>query len=260
MNNTFDISRFGQLFLKDLRSIYPLFGRVLIALSLIPLGSWLWCLLTNNYAVSPDGRQNTAFIIMMIVLMISPAILYGNCNRMKKGIHFAMLPASKLEKLLSMILITLVVCPALFLVATLLVDTLLTLLPFGPFEEWFWQSRSFGFVFVLAEMGAELGGSAYYVALTNLLLVSSLFVFTNTVFQHRKALNTILWIIILSFVASLLGLRFFEYYAEWLYEVMTSYVEPGNLSQVLWIGGTVQLLVGILLYACAGWRLKKMCY
>ncbi len=246
--------------MKDLRSIYPLFGRALIALSLIPLGSWLWCLLTNNYAVSPDGRQNTTFIIMMIVLMISPAILYGNCNRMRKGIHFAMLPASKLEKYLSMILVTAVVCPVLYIVATLLVDMLLTLLPFGPFEEWFWESDSFGFVYLLSEIGAGVGVSALYVTLANLLLTSSLFMFTNTIFKKNKALNTILWCIILSFVLSLFGIRFMADYAQWLANVMLEWMTEDRMIRALWIGGTVQLLAAVGLYAWGGRRLKKMCY
>ncbi len=260
MNNTFDIHRFGQLFLKDLRSIYPLFGRVLIGLALVPLFCWTWNALMNGYTIPPDGRQNTTFIIMMIVLMISPAILYGNCNRMKKGIHFAMLPASKLEKYLSMILVTAVVCPVLYVVATLLVDMLLTLLPFGPFEGWFWESDSFGFVYLLSEVGAEVGGSASYVLLTNLLLTSSLFMFTNTIFKKNKALNTILWCIILSFVLSLLGINFMANYAQWFADVLLQWIEEGSITDALCIGGSIQLLAAVGLYAWGGLRLKNMCY
>ena len=72
--------------------------------------------------------------------MVTPSRMYRTCNLQKEGIYYAMLPASKLEKYLSMLLFTIVVCPLLCFLGGMVLDYFLTLLPFGPYNKWLWQT------------------------------------------------------------------------------------------------------------------------
>ena len=67
--------------------------------------------------------------------MQAPSRVYGKVNWEKEGVSFAMLPASSLEKFLSMVFFCVVVTPLLLFFGGFLVDTLLSLLPFGHYDE-----------------------------------------------------------------------------------------------------------------------------
>ena len=117
MNNVFDIKRFGNYFLYDLRR-----ARNNYALSLLITGTLfisifvvfeLFSLIfTQEIQPLPDAiKYMSLFVALCIVIIGSGAKLYGSLTEKRAGSDFLMLPASTLEKWLSMALVVCVVLP-----------------------------------------------------------------------------------------------------------------------------------------------------
>ncbi len=264
MNNTFDFSRFKKVLVKDLRNLVPTFGRVLLGLALLPMAFWLLNLLTEPFDyTSAETRQFYIIAIATITLALAPSFVYGNCNRMKKGIHFAMLPASKLEKYLSMIVVTLVVAPVAVMLAAALIDLLLTLLPFGSYREWLWSTQGTDYVQIEIAMMTGVDYTLFYL-LVSAVSTGGLYMFTNTLFKKHKVISTILWCLLIGWVFSMVFMgvvvnnieNFEERVEAW---AMTVSVEQFG-ARFYWIFTLSQLLVGIGFYVWGGLRLKKMRY
>ena len=225
MNNTFEWSRFCKVVRKDFSNIWQNAGTSLLIITLLPILAWLlwWALsgIEEMPAIVPEVRW--CFIAGSVILaaMVSPSRMYRTANLQKEGIYFAMLPASKLEKYLSMLLFTIVVCPLLCFLGGMVLDYFLTLLPFGPYNKWLWQtdyladaldgyhglvSGAFPNVDENTMMLVQVFTPwkvVLYALLCHLSYVA-LFLFTNTIFKKHKVLQTLLWTWLISFVLNLI--------------------------------------------------------
>ena len=134
MNNTFSFKRFIKLLGKDNNMYLRNFGTSIIVFSCMPAVFWIFNLL---FGTTTHPVVRFAFICMMvaIAMMIVPAKVYGNANLSREGVGFAMLPASSLEKFLSMFIHCAILTPFIIFCWAHVVDLLLSLFPFGGFEE-----------------------------------------------------------------------------------------------------------------------------
>ena len=109
----FDFRRFGKYFESDVRTCWANFGLSLMTISvLVPVVLYV-AVATLNMISSyswdgPDtGLRLTAFIIALICLVVSmPVKCYGDITEKRYGSFWLTLPASRLEKFISMILMT----------------------------------------------------------------------------------------------------------------------------------------------------------
>ena len=119
-----------------------------------------------------------------------------------------MLPASKLEKYLSMLLMTLVICPLLTFCGAFVVDTLITFLPLHVNEGYLWQIDSllghFG-INPYEGLPAIYSVRAYMVAIFGYILFAMAFVFGNTLFRKSKTALTMLCLFGIGFVVSVVS-------------------------------------------------------
>ena len=131
MNNTFEWSRFCKVVRKDFSNIWQNAGTSLLIITLLPILAWLlwWALsgIEEMPAIVPEVRWCFIAGSVLLAAIVSPSRMYRTCNLQKEGIYFAMLPASKLEKYLSMLLFTIVICPLLCFVGSMVLDYFLTL-------------------------------------------------------------------------------------------------------------------------------------
>lgn len=133
MNNTFSAKRFGNYFLYDLRRLWAGAGLPLLILSLMPLILWFFTgvygvLITHHWVLPPlDARIACVVAAMFIGSLMLPSRVYGYLTDKRAGSEWLMIPASRLEKFLSMILVTIVVIPLVFVCLTLLSDGALSL-------------------------------------------------------------------------------------------------------------------------------------
>ena len=119
-SNTFNFNRFWRYFKFDFDAFVSRYGISLLVMSSLGLSAELFC---GFFSFIFGGEWHGMWgilrgmmfaIVAIIVLITAPAKLYGYVTDRKEGSAFLMLPASRLEKYVSMILITGVVVPLLF--------------------------------------------------------------------------------------------------------------------------------------------------
>ena len=273
MNNTFDWTRFCAVVRKDFNNIWQHFGLTMLIITLLPLAAWLfwWGINSINYIspIVPEVRWYMIYGCLLLAMIMAPSRMYRTCNLPKEGIYFAMLPASKLEKYLSMILISIFVCPLIVLFGGIVLDLLLTLLPFGPYEHWIWESQIIGDVLYQPIVDDAVLGSFFspgrLIPMTILSTIStgSIFLFTSTIFKKHKVLLTILWIWLIEFVFQILLIPVFGSLVlnpEWI-EKLDNGINPiAFANNWYWIGIVLNIVFGGLFLWWAGYRLKRMKY
>lgn len=129
--NTFNFNRFGKFLASDLRHCLANYGLSMLLMSMMGLiiyiGTVTMGLVFNGAWDGPGvGFRLTVFIITMFVLMTSmPVKCYGGLTDKKTGSAWLMLPVSRLEKYLSMIINTVFIIPLATGAVYVLVDSLL---------------------------------------------------------------------------------------------------------------------------------------
>ncbi|MBQ3612544.1 MAG: hypothetical protein II989_00480 [Bacteroidales bacterium] len=119
-NDIFNFRRFGKYFASDLRTCWVNYGLSLLTISTIfPIGTYF---LTNTFNLvlnstwdGPDiGLRSFIFIVATICMVVTmPVKCYGKITEKQYGSFFLTLPASRLEKFVSMFLMTCIIAPVL---------------------------------------------------------------------------------------------------------------------------------------------------
>lgn len=215
MNTTFDIKRFGNVLRHDALSYLQNFGWTLVVLFAIPILIWsiLYVGMDDPDALMNYERYGFLLVLAIIAMILAPSRLYKNANDSRKGIQFAMLPASNLEKFLSMSIYCLVVTPILYLVGAVAIDCILTLIPgnnpYGGFV--------FRDIFHTNIVMVELTDDLYLLPLPFyqvflLLSYVSIFMFTNMIFKKRKVSKTIGILALIGIIFMVIFIRVMLYY------------------------------------------------
>ncbi len=133
MNNIFDIKRFGQYFLYDLRRAKNNYGLSLLLMGLIPIILYivgqLFSLITGSGILElPDVMKFMGiYIVLFVVILGAGTKIYGFVTEKRAGSDFLMLPASTFEKWLSMVLIVCVALPVVLFALLFVSDGLMGL-------------------------------------------------------------------------------------------------------------------------------------
>ena len=267
MKDNFKWSRFGQLLWHDIKNIWPRFGLTMLCLLLIPVALFIltWIFTGRLGTTTISVRASWIALITLLVVIMAPSRLYKNSNESGSGLYFAMLPASKIEKYISMLLVTMVICPLIFLLSSLVIDTLLWLIGMIDGDEtgaiWSLFSYSDQFIYYNTSMGI---GSLILSIVISYLCTQSIFLFTSTIFKSHKVTKTILWLLLIGFVMSVivmpimmsLGIN----YSENIYMYLSESDVAKMVSNVYIINLVLEALFAIGLYIWTGFRLKNMKY
>ena len=133
MNNTFSFNRFKNLLLKDGKMYIRNFGTSLIVWCCLNAIFWIFNLLFGTSS-DPMFRFGMLCTWTALAMMMVSSKVYGTANLSREGVGFAMLPASSLEKFVSMFLYCAIVTPIVVFFGGYLVDAFLSIFPFGGFE------------------------------------------------------------------------------------------------------------------------------
>ena len=151
MNNSFDIKRFGKMLRHDVRRCSPAYGTVWAMMISLLFFTPLMTFIHNATDVFEGGADASYRLAMMSFVTIIfatslPIQLYANLDKKKRnsGIYFAMLPASKLEKYLSIAILSLVVVPVALMTVNVGIDTLLVAVHAPYYSQYLWQSALVG--------------------------------------------------------------------------------------------------------------------
>ena len=264
MNNTFNIQRFGKILKHDGLNFFPNFILSLAILWAIPVVIYLFTALMptdgTKQIYDAMSRVNVIDALLKIAIIIAPAILYKTCNDSRKGIGYAMLPASTLEKFLSMVIYCVIVTPIIYVAGSLAIDTILTLFN-GPYKD-FAASLYFD-KFSQIEYSFEQHGTkvmlddALPIFINNLspafmrvlsilgtLMLSSIFMFGNMIFKKRKT-GKMIGILILLFIIFMI--IFINYVAN--NEALANYFEQINEDNVSeFIIRLIRIMMNVALY------------
>ncbi len=134
MNNTFAFNRFKNLLLKDGKMYVRNFGTSLIVWCSLNAIFWIFNLLFGSETMPPI-RFGMLCTWTALAMMMVPSKVYGNANLLREGVGFAMMPASSLEKFVSMFVYCAVVTPIVVFFGGYLIDAFLSVFPFGGFEK-----------------------------------------------------------------------------------------------------------------------------
>ena len=219
MNNTLDIKRFGKVLRRDGLNFFPNLILSLAILWAIPVVIYLFTSLmptdgTKN-VFDAFGRINIIETLTKIAIIIAPARLYQYCNDSRKGIGYAMLPASTLEKFLSMVIYCVIVTPIVYVAGALAIDSILALFN-GPYDEFAQIDSSIAnhdvagllddtwpiFVKNLSPTFLRI------LSLLGLLTLSSIFMFGNMIFKKRKTGKMIGILILLAIIIMIISINY----------------------------------------------------
>lgn len=117
-NDIFNFSRFGKYFASDIRTCWSNFGLSLLTIAfLFPIATYFITTAFNFVLHStwdgPDmGVRVFVFAVAMLCLIITmPVKCYGRITEKQYGAFWLMLPASRLEKFISMFIMTCIIVP-----------------------------------------------------------------------------------------------------------------------------------------------------
>lgn len=134
MESTVSVNnRFGRYFRSDLSAAISNFGISLLVFSTMAATTELFnglfsLMLSGEWQGMTTALRIVLFTVFgVIMLLSSPAKLYGHLTDRKEGTAFLMLPASRFEKYLSMVLITCIIVPLFFAAVYLSLDALVCL-------------------------------------------------------------------------------------------------------------------------------------
>lgn len=222
MSNTFHFPRFVNYLRFDLSRMWKnhtktailLGGGSLLVYLLVGIGGLLF---NFHWAVASEPFRFIGIFFALAVLQLYMARIYGFVTDRKEGSDFLLIPASTLEKWLSMLLIALVVIPLLFFVVYFAVDGLICLVDprageslFSLVLNGFSELRAGmpAFNEVLARKGLPYNygiGSLIVPFLLSMMFNYLYYLLCGLVFKRHKILNAILVAMAVSAVVSLLA-------------------------------------------------------
>lgn len=234
MNDTFSFNRFAAVLKKDFADYIRRLG-ITMLLCVLVSSFFFWIIsVVYHTDVSPNARMSMMVVVTVLAVMAAPSRVYGKANKPCEGVTFAMLPASALEKFLSMFVLCSLLTPVVCYAGNMLVDALLTLLPLGGFHD-----------FVAFP---DVNLTTWTFAVLWFLLISSFFMFGNMLFKNLKLGKLVLAILAFLFVVvcmsqSHLFLKAME-----------------TLATHSWMPYVVLIALDAAFYYCAFLRIKHVRY
>ena len=261
MNDIFDFNRFWTYFKYDLKQMWRNHSKAAIMIggaSAIFYVIWVLCsLVFTQHWTSPIiyARMGVLFLAFAI-LELYMVRTYGHLTEKKAGSNWLMVPASKAEKFVSMLLIVCIVIPLLFFVVYFVLDGFLSLV-----DPTYGQALFTGFTGVyskliegITELGAE---SPITFTPSSLIFPSIVSVFCNFLYFHlcgicfkkNKLVGAIAILFGLSLVMSLLTGIFVP---QW---IKSGVADLDDLQVARWFTGVMNfsVILTCLITVGLGW-------
>lgn len=275
MNNTFNINRFGKVLKHDGLNFFPNMILALAILWAIPVIIYLFTSLIpsddTSHVFDAFSRINIISFIKKIVIIIAPVRLYKYCNDQRQGIGYAMLPASTLEKFLSMVIYCVIVAPIVYIAGALAIDSILALFNgpydgfavayyFDTFAQFDHSIEKSQLVFNQEETLLLFNSiSSTYILIISLLatlMLSSIFMFGNMIFKKHKTAKMIGILILLSIIFMIISINFIANH-ETLFDTMAEDGMDEFLKRFLYIVLNAMFYTEIIVSALLLWGVYR---
>lgn len=133
-NDVLNMNRFGRYLVTDIKNAIARYGISFLIMATISLTSYLLVgffaaiVGAGWYSLEVEPRMVIMGITLIVLTITAPAKIFGFVTDKKEGSSFLMVPASSLEKTLSMIIVCCVVVPFAFFAVYLSLDQILCLI------------------------------------------------------------------------------------------------------------------------------------
>ena len=273
MSNTFNFSRFGKYFVYDLKRQWKNIGMLMLIFALSPV---IFYMLYMFFAALFDGGLMKIFIgleidgpaggtrfgvfavMSTIFVMLFPSRAYGEITNKEKGSEWLMLPASRLEKFTSMMLISLIVIPLVYVVVYFLSDAFVCLL-----------DKSCGDSLMSFRINKEIGSSDFVIPANGFWILASsivgnaiVFLLGGLIFKKWKVVGTVLVLFALQMVFSgLLSVFITNADLEWWGNWFADWTIRHADSIDIWLNAFINLWLLLILAICGTWswfRIKRL--
>ncbi len=263
MNERFDKNRFWKLVQYETVNYLPNFLKILLILTCVIAGEWTMTL-TADGALTSYSRVWLVSFLFKLAIALSPFIIYKNMNNRKKGYIYAMIPASTLEKLLSMIVLCVIAVPILSYALLTCADLLLWLLSkvgIGSFTGFEFYNPFVGNMAHIFYNGNQL--IRPFAAFDNfiyILCIISYSLMFNTLFRNKKILKTVLFNMAAMFTLVIFFSILISAFGEGFVENIESRNDVELLNGILLIYRCVCILLTALFLWVTYSRIKKVNY
>ena len=255
MKDIFDFKRFGKYFVSDFKGCVANYGLSLITISML---LYLICyVVTVSFGLIMNqgweglglGTRATLFVIAMITLVITmPVKCYGKITEKQSGSFFLTLPVSRLEKFISMLLMTIVVAPVIGTALYLGLDALVCLFDKTCGNNLVSEMQDLATIIMNipeeAAMEAALGEIPENVAkfikeitcpwlyVDDMICSSLIFLLGAVFFKKGKTVKTIMACIALAIAASIIATPIMTPWTNELFDMM----DNGNFDEIFNLG------------------------
>ena len=255
MKDIFDFKRFGKYFVSDFKGCVANYGLSLITISML---LYLICyVVTVSFGLIMNqgweglglGTRATLFVIAMITLVITmPVKCYGKITEKQSGSFFLTLPVSRLEKFVSMLLMTIVVAPVIGTALYLGLDALVCLFDKTCGNNLVSEMQDLATIIMNipeeAAMEAALGEIPENVAkfikeitcpwlyVDDMIGTSLIFLLGAVFFKKGKTVKTIMACIALGIAASIIATPIMAPWTNELFDMM----DNGNFDEIFNLG------------------------
>ena len=273
MNNTFNFNRFGKYFVYDLKRQWKNIGMLMLIFALFPIifymlymffaaifDGGLLKIFTGIEIDGPSGgvRFGVFAVMSTIFVMLFPSRAYGEITNKAKGSEWLMLPASRLEKFASMMLISLVVIPLVYIVVYFLSDAFVCLL-----------DKSCGDSLMSFRINKEINSSdfiipanGFWILAANIVEYVSIFLLGGLIFKKWKVVGTVLVLFALGMAFSGLFSAFITNAdLEWWGDRFSLWAITHADNIDLWLNAFLNLWLLLILAICGTWswfRIKRL--
>ena len=133
-NDIFNMNRMGRYLVTDIKNAIARYGISFLVMATVSLTAYLLVGFFTTivgagwYSLEVVPRSVILGITLVVLTLSAPAKIYGFITDKKEGSSFLMVPASSLEKTLSMIIVCCVVVPFAFFAVYLSLDQILCLI------------------------------------------------------------------------------------------------------------------------------------
>lgn len=273
MSNTFNFSRFRKYFVYDLKRQWKNIGMLMLIFALFPI---IFYMIYMFFAAMFDGGLMKIFIgleidgpaggtrfgvfavMSTIFVMLFPSRAYGEITNKEKGSEWLMLPASRLEKFTSMMLISLVVIPLVYVVVYFLSDAFVCLL-----------DKSCGDSLMSFRINKEIGSSDFVIPANGFWILASsivgnaiVFLLGGLIFKKWKVVGTVLVLFALQMVFSgLLSVFITNADLEWWGNWFADWTIRHADSIDIWLNAFINFWLLLILAICGTWswfRIKRL--
>lgn len=273
MNNTFNFNRFGKYFVYDLKRQWKNIGMLMLIFALFPI---IFYMLYMFFAALFDGgimRLFTGIEILgpaiwtrfgvfaamtVIFVMLFPSRAYGEVTDKAKGSEWLMLPASRLEKFASMMLISLVIIPFVYVVVYLLSDAFVCLLDKSCGD----SLISFRLNTEMVDNSIVIPANGFWILAGSIVESAIVFLLGGLIFKKWKVVGTVLVLFALQIVFSGLLSAFItnadlEWWGNWFSDWTVRHAD--NLD--FWMNAFINFWLLLIVAICGTWswfRLKRL--